>query len=146
MDKALQGVADNIAKTLIKEIVGDGQAASQLRKNIVDGEEVVRAPYQDMVDRLGNMVGAEVAAWIEKVNEDTGTEVQAVLDRLLEVEKKLEKLCSELDSVSDKEGGASLPNLKYAKSKYHNVESLLNYVEQGEDRGGLKLVIMNFND
>ena len=92
MNKALQGVADNIANTLIKEIVGDGQAASQLRKKIVDGEEVDRAPYQDMVDRLGNMVGAEVAAWIEKVNEDTGTEVQAVLDRLLEVEKKLEKL------------------------------------------------------
>lgn len=135
MNKALQGVADNIANTLIKEIVGDGQAASPLRKEIVDSEELVRAPYQDMVDRLGRMVGAEVAAWIEKINEDTGTEVRAVLDRLLEVEKRLEKLSSELDSGSEKAGVASLPNLKYAKSKYQNVESLLNYVEQGEDRG-----------
>ena len=135
MNKAFQGVADNIANTLIKEIVGDGQAASPLRKEIVDSEELVRAPYQDMVDRLGRMVGAEMTAWIEKINEDTGTEVRAVLDRLLEVEKRLEKLSSELDSGSEKAGGASLPNLKYAKSKYQNVESLLNYVEQGEDRG-----------
>ena len=132
MSKALQGVADQIAGTLIKEIVGD--------------REVARPPYQDMVDRLSRMVGEEVAAWIEKINADTGSEVRAVLDRLLKVEEKLEKLSSELDSVSTKEGSSSFPNLKYAKPKYHNVESLLNYVEKGEDQGGLKLVIMNFND
>ena len=131
MNKALQGVADHIAGTLIEEITGDRQVA--------------RPPYQDMVDRLSRMVGEEVAAWIERINADTGTEVRAVLDRLLEVEKKLEKLSSELD-VSAKEGSSSFPNLKYAKPKYHNVESLLNYVEKGEDQGGLKLVIMNFND
>ena len=61
-------------------------------------------------------------------------------------EKKLEKLSSELDSVSSNKESTSLPNLKYAKSKYQNVESLLNYVEKGDDQGGLKLVIMNFND
>ena len=122
MSKALQGVADQIAGTLIKEIVGD--------------REVARPPYQDMVDRLSRMVGEEVAAWIEKINADTGSEVRAVLDRLLKVEEKLEKLSSELDSVSTKEGSSSFPNLKYAKPKYHNVESLLNYVEKGEDQGG----------
>ena len=134
MNKAFQGIADNIAGTLIKEIVGNGQVA--------------RPPYQDMVDRLARTVGEEVAAWIEKVNADTSTEVRAVLDRLLEVEKKLAKLSSELDSdsESESEGSTRLPNLKYAKSKYRNVESLLNYVEKGEDQGGLKLVIMNFND
>ena len=132
MNKALQGVADQIADTLVYEIVGDRQAA--------------RPPYQDMVDRLARMMGEEVAAWMERINADTGTEVKVVLDRLQEVEKKLENLSSELDSVSAREGSSSLPNLKYAKSKYHNVESLLNYVERGEDQGGLKLVIMNFND
>lgn len=132
MNKTLQGIADNIAGTLIKEIVGD--------------QQVARPPYQDMVDRLARMMGEEVAAWIEKVNADTGSEVRAVLDRLLEVEKKLEKLSSELDRVSSKEGSSSLPNLKYARSKYQNVESLLSYVDKGEDQGGLKLVIMNFND
>ena len=131
MSKTLQVVADNIAGTLIKEILGDGQVA--------------RPPYQDMVDRLARMMGEEVASWMEKVNADAGSEARAVLDRLVEVEKKLEKLSSELDTVSAKEG-SSLPNLKYAKSKYHNVESLLNYVEKGDDQGGIKLVIMNFND
>ena len=131
MSKTLQVVADNIAGTLIKEILGDGQVA--------------RPPYQDMVDRLARMMGEEVASWMEKVNADAGSEARAVLDRLVEVEKKLEKLSSELDTVSAKEG-SSLPNLKYAKSKYHNVESLLNYVEKGDNQGGLKLVIMNFND
>ncbi len=132
MDKALQGVADQIAGRLIHEITGD--------------QQVARPPYQDMVDRLTRMVGEEVAAWLERVNADTGTEVKVVLDRLQEVERKLENLSSELDSVSAREGSSSLPNLKYAKSKYHNVESLMNYVEKGEDQGGLKLVIMNFND
>ena len=132
MKKALKGVADDIAGTLITETIGE--------------QQVARPPYQDMVDHLARVMGEEVAAWIEKVNADTGSEVRAVLGRLLEVERKLEKLSSELDSVPEKEGSPSLPNLKYAKSKYQNVESLLNYVEKGEDQGGLKLVIMNFND
>ena len=42
--------------------------------------------------------------------------------------------------------GGSFPNLKYAKPKYKDVESLLNYVESDGDKVGLKLVIMNFND
>ena len=42
--------------------------------------------------------------------------------------------------------GSRFPNLKYAKAKYRNVESILKYVERDEDRGGVKLVIMNFND
>ena len=88
MSKTLQVVADNIAGTLIKEILGDGQVA--------------RPPYQDMVDRLARMMGEEVASWMEKVNADAGSEARAVLDRLVEVEKKLEKLSSELDSVSAK--------------------------------------------
>lgn len=132
MNRALQGAADQIAGTLIKEIVAERQEA--------------RPPYQDMVDRLSKTVGEEVGTWLEKVNTDTGAEFRAVLDRLLEVEKKLEKLSSELDSASGKAGSTSLPNLKYAKPKYQNVESLLNYVEISDEQGGLKLVIMNFND
>ena len=58
--------------------------------------------------------------------------------------------CAELrrwrDDGGAKEGSSSFPNLKYAMPKYNNVESLLNYVEKGEEQGGLKRVIMNFND
>ena len=42
--------------------------------------------------------------------------------------------------------GSSFPNLKYAKPKYKNIESILKYVDQAEELGGVKLVIMNFND
>lgn len=38
------------------------------------------------------------------------------------------------------------PNLKYMKSKYENVSDLMNYVESDGCGGGIKLVIMNFND
>ena len=48
------------------------------------------------------------------------------------------------DSDNDKEGGLS--NLKYAEPKYKNVESILKYNETPDDRSGVKLVIMNFND
>ena len=43
-------------------------------------------------------------------------------------------------------GRSSFPNLKYAKPKYKNVESVLKYIEDSQDTGGIKLVIMNFND
>lgn len=38
------------------------------------------------------------------------------------------------------------PNLKYRKPKYKNMESVLKYIESDEGNGGVKLVIMNFND
>jgi hypothetical protein len=44
------------------------------------------------------------------------------------------------------DGRTSFPNLKYAKPKYKNVESVLKYIEDSQDTGGFKLVIMNFND
>ena len=45
-------------------------------------------------------------------------------------------------------GGLSytLPSLNYARPRYQNVESILKYIEQDNDKGGVKLVIMNFID
>ena len=51
------------------------------------------------------------------------------------------------DDDDDVKGGGPFPNLKYARSKYKNVESILKYIETKDDKaGGVKLVIMNFND
>ena len=52
------------------------------------------------------------------------------------------------DEDEDEEDGAgsSFPNLKYAKPKYKDVQSVLRYIESDAQNGGLKLVIMNFND
>ena len=67
-------------------------------------------------------------------------------DRLTALENRLEKLAAATGQSSKSDPDNSLPNLKYAKSKYKNVESLLNYIETKEAEGGIKLVIMNFND
>ena len=57
---------------------------------------------------------------------------------------------SDLDTIrklEEKGVRVVFPNLKYRKPKYKNVESILNYVESNEDdKAGVKLVIMNFND
>lgn len=38
------------------------------------------------------------------------------------------------------------PNLKYRQPKYQKMDSVLKYVENEDDKYGVKLVIMNFND
>jgi len=39
------------------------------------------------------------------------------------------------------------PNLKYAKPKYENVSELIKFVESDQPQeGGVKIIIMNFND
>ena len=69
------------------------------------------------------------------------------VEETAEVERHRARQGEEDDDEDEVEGsGSSYPNLKYAKPKYKNVESVLKYVESDEDRGGLKLVIMNFND
>ena len=61
-------------------------------------------------------------------------------------EKLVKVLGKSEDDVEDTPEGGDYSNLKYGKSKYKNVESILKYVETPDDKGGVKLVIMNFND
>lgn len=52
-----------------------------------------------------------------------------------------------IEKLEEKGVRVVFPNLKYRKPKYKNVESVLKYVEsEKDDKGGVKLVIMNFND
>ena len=52
-----------------------------------------------------------------------------------------------IEKLEEKGVRVVFPNLKYRKPKYKNVESVLKYVEsEKDDTGGVKLVIMNFND
>ena len=80
---------------------------------------------------------------------------EALNTRMQKADAKLGKLLTKLetdhrdqdedeDEITDDR--SSFPNLKYAKPKYKNVESVLKYVDGDDDGGGLKLVIMNFND
>lgn len=71
---------------------------------------------------------------------------------LMKAEGKLTTILEKglTDSLGDEDEvkgtQAKYPNLKYMKPKYANVESILKYVESKDDQGGVKLVIMNFND
>ena len=44
------------------------------------------------------------------------------------------------DDDEDNAPGSRLPNLKYAKPKYKDVESILKYIEREDEKGGVKLV------
>ena len=66
--------------------------------------------------------------------------------RIGALETQVESLVKRITEAFQGGKGTNLPNLKYAKPKYQNVESLLNYIESKDDEGGVKLVIMNFND
>ena len=70
--------------------------------------------------------------------------------RLQALEAKVGALAPTEDTDDDEDeadgNGSALPNLKYAKPKYKGVDSVLKYIEGDDDKGGVKLVIMNFND
>ena len=127
MKKAFQLVADQIADTLVQGVMS---------RRAVD-----RSASQGIGDLLDQMVGDEVDRRIEAMDLETRSGWQTITDRLMSVESKLEKLTAEVNAASPEESDSSFPNLKYAKSKYRNVESLLNYVERGdgEGEGGLKV-------
>lgn len=135
MNRALEGVAQDIANTLVQEMAGPLAPANPASSGVVD--LLIQQLGEDVVRRLDQVRWGPRPA-------DGGME-----ERLLKLEQKLDRLIdgggdADEDEVSNRT--TSFPNLKYAKPKYHKVESLLNYMEKGGGEGGLKLVIMNFND
>jgi len=94
------------------------------------------------------MVG-EVVRQLKEADSGKGLSDEDVKAKLEKVERKLAKrgITGEDEDEDEVVGtGSSFPNLKYAKPKYKNIESILKYIETDEDKGGVKLVIMNFND
>ena len=135
---ALQGLAEEIARSLVQE---------------VESCRVVAKPASaGIVDLLLPQLAEEVVRQLGTVSRTTDSFTEDLEDRLLAVEIQLKKLALGVpDVVEDQdqdqdEDGSTLANLKYAKSKYKNVESLMNYIESGKGEDGIKLVIMNFND
>ena len=132
----IQDLAEDIASSLLQELknlaseenAGSVGAAEELAKDV--GKEVA----EDMVEHLLS---------VSETSSNSGDEV---LRRMAALESKLEAIAERFGGLSQGEGVTNLPNLKYAKSKYKDVESLLNYIENKEADGGIKLVIMNFND
>ncbi len=123
-------LADDIALGLVEQL--------QRRKAV----SVPRPP------RSGEMLLDEVAEELDRrqdiVQTSAISEQQVLLRRLQRVERTLEKLAARIRSGPTETGVES--NSGEEGSKYQNVDTLLKYVDDSGADGGVKLVIMNFND
>ena len=133
MGKALlEGLIDEIAAGVVLEL--------KSRKTTAE------AAPASAVDRLAVQVAQEVVRRLGAVAPGAGSGNGQTQVRPYAPERGPENPTGESDVPDVNKEGVSFPNLKYAKPKYQNIESLLNYIESKESEGGLKLVIMNFND
>ena len=102
-----------------------------------------------LLDQLAGEVLSQLSA-----DSDEGEIAVDIEGRITRLESLVQQIvggtASEADDDDDEDevdgAGSSLPNLKYAKPKYKDVESVLKYIESDDDKGSIKLVIMNFND
>ena len=135
MNRALRNIARAISQSLVTEMNRSQPLGQPASVNIVD--------------LLLQRVAEEVVKELGKATMHKSFSCEEFEARLDTIEGKLERLAVKAPADHEDETGestSSFPNLKYVKPKYQNVESLLNYVETDQDKGGLKLVIMNFND
>lgn len=132
MKTTLQALAEDIALGLARELRSHQVAAQPTAPKAI--EQFVGQVAQEVAGRLDNGDLA-VPAY-----------TQRLLQRLEQVESKLEKLTSGIRSALEEGTVTQPPALVGDGAKYQNVESLLKYIETPDGEGGVKLVIMNFND
>lgn len=141
MRQGLKGMAEEISHGLVQEI----QSTRALN----------RPTGQSIVELLLEQLTQEVVRKLESSTDVASPEDLETRLRLLETKLEtlgLEDSPDETEEEEDEDedevdaGGASLPNLKYAKPKYKDIESVLKYIESDDEKGAIKLVIMNFND
>ena len=140
----LHGIAAQIARDLVLEMreAPDGEPPA--------GEGVVEL----LLERLAKNVEAllsEAGPGKKSLGHRPDTRLERALRKLERVEGLTSRDLPDDDDDDDDDDradhGRSYPNLKYAKPKYNDVDSVLKYIERDDDdRGGVKLVIMNFND
>ena len=134
MKKILQDMAQEISQNLAREI-DHGGAKRATSLNFAD--LLLERLSEEVINRLDQAASgqARVARDIEAGARDR-TRPQERLP--VPVRGEGEEEMADFRS--------RFPNLKYAKSKYQDIESVLKYIEADDDKGGVRLVIMNFND
>jgi chromosome segregation ATPase len=140
LKKALRSLAQEISHSLVREIADQRAVEKSTAAGLM--EVLLQQLAQEVVTQL-------VAEISEPPAQD---DLETRLERLETQLQELTGVGAEAEAEEDDDedevegGGSSYPNLKYAKPKYKDVESILKYVESDDDKSGLKLVIMNFND
>lgn len=149
-NKILQEIRHELANTLLSGL-----------KNNDPGSEInmeKKSVWQMLIEELTPQVAKEIKKELRE--EDLLKDKKIVIgnknteEGLIKAEEKLEKVMRKLsgeqaedeDEDEIKDIDSNYPNLKYAKPKYKNMESVLKYIESKDDNGGVKLIIMNFND
>ena len=134
-----------VLKTLAEEI------ANRLALEIAEPLPPTSSGSAALSELLLDQVADRVVALLDE-RARAGVESEEIESRLMKAERQLEKMSAspedDDDDDDDRVDGevAALPNLKYAKPKYRNLDTMMEYIEGPEGQGGVKLVIMNFND
>ena len=143
MNKMLQSVAQDISESLALEVAAGSYE---------------RGPMATTVEILAQDLAEEVVSRVHGLVAAQGPPIEELDARLRSMEVQLEGLMGEEPGEAEYEededededevpgGGSRYPNLKYAKRKYKSMDSVLKYIDSQSENGGVKLVIMNFND
>jgi len=139
--------------------------AKDISSDFASRLKIDKSKETKMLLSFSKMIAKEVVKQLLKEWERNPGAVKAILTNTTEdgrLSKKLKKAEDKLTKIVQKglrDSGENsdedetkgtrtkFQNLKYAQPKYKNVESVLKYVESKDEKaGGVKLVIMNFND
>ncbi len=132
MKKLLQDMVEEIARGLVQEMGSSRPVAKPASTGIVD--------------LLLPRIAQEVVRQLDSMNSSASSYNEDLEDRLLELGRRRKRRGSRFSDAFAGLDEDDLPNPENAKAKYKNVESFMNYLESAESEGGVKLVIMNFND
>jgi hypothetical protein len=137
LNRALRLVAQEIAEILVRDL---------------EGSEKPEQPSEGVMEQLVQALPGEGTGQQEEKGHENSDCYRSLEARLHRVEEALAKLTSNTVPTAGRQddqgsqAGSSFPNLKYAGHKYAGMDSVLKYVERDDEGGGVKLVIMNFND
>ena len=130
MKNVMQVLADDIALGLVEKWQG--------RK------AVPVPPASSARGMFVEQLAQESVSQLDTVQTGASSERQVLLQRLQQVESTLQILAAQIRLEPAESEADSNPGEE--GSKYQNVDTLLKYVDGSGAEGGVKLVIMNFND
>lgn len=132
MKKAMRLIADEVALELARE----------LRSH----QDVAEPASTSVDDQFISQLAQEVAKQLGNTSSITPVDRPDVAERLQRVEKTLEKFATGIQSAFQEDTISGPPAEVGEGAKYQNVDSLIKYIESSDGEGGIKLIIMNFND
>ena len=134
MRQPLEEIAREIGHGLALDLTRQAPAKEASQANLLD----LLLPYlaAEVIRQL--VAGTERGSSADQCSPEASQEAEEV--------EEAESAAVGATEDDDEASGSSFPNLKYAKPKYKDVQSVLKYMEGDSDGRGIKLVIMNFND